>query len=171
MVISGLDGDSDVGNAGVDGVAQVPGVVGWGWASSGRDWGGRASGGGMAWRVEDPGHLSVIDAKGVLAKGGVGVFVFKGFGLPFLPVVVVLAVVHRWGGQLEHVVIQVPGRWQELIPGGSKAELVVTTHLIGGSQNGSCSLPLDVMALFMLLWGCWRWYSFSRCRACKWLKA
>ncbi len=56
------------------------------------------------------GHfLSVIDAEGVLAKGGVGVLMFKGLGL-FLTLVVLVFL--RWGcGRFEQVIVQVLGGW------------------------------------------------------------
>jgi len=54
--------------------------------------------------------LSMVDTEGVLAKGGVSVFVFKGLGLFLVPVVLLLLRLGTRG--FECVIVQIPdGQW------------------------------------------------------------
>jgi hypothetical protein len=116
--------------------------------------------------VEYFGHLAVVDAVGDVAEGRVGVFVLEGLGFVLTASTMLLVGGGRDGG-CGGVVVEVPGRRGELVPGWRVAEQVGGVRLVGRSQVGgwpssACSSPL-----FMWSRG-WRlWYSFIRCGACK----
>jgi hypothetical protein len=58
------------------------------------------------WGVEYFRHpLSIIDAEGVSAKGGMGVLVFEGFGLPLFLVAAVPVVIYGWSRRFKGVII------------------------------------------------------------------
>ena len=102
------------------------------------------------WGVEYFRHpLSIIDAEGVSAKGGMGVLVFEGFGLPLFLVVVAPAVICGWGRWFKGVVIQVSGRWRELEPGCRGVKLIVAVCVVGRSQDGSWALLLCTLTILI----------------------
>jgi hypothetical protein len=72
----------------------------------------------------------MVDAKGVSAKGGMGVFVIKGPCFWFLFVPAALSLGSGRSGQFKGVVIQVSGRRWKLVPGGAGVELIVRVYVI-----------------------------------------
>jgi hypothetical protein len=58
------------------------------------------------WGVEHFGHpLSMINAEGVLTKGGIGVLMLEGFGLPLFLVAAVPVVIYGWSRRFKGVII------------------------------------------------------------------
>jgi hypothetical protein len=146
----------EAGQLGVEGDGGISGAVRGGvvrWARRGRGWFGRW---GVARRVENLGHLAVVDAIEVLAEGGVGVLVLEGLPVRLLLGTSFLAASTSSlrGRRSEGVVVEVPSWRREVEPRGF-SKLVCGAGLIGGSQVGRYVSPRLTSALFMLLRG-WR---------------
>jgi hypothetical protein len=96
-------------------------------------------------------HLAVVDTVGVLAEGGMGVFVLKGSGIQLLLAAssLVTLVSGLRSRRKEGVIIEVPHRWGEVEPRGL-SKLVSRAGLIGERQVGSCVLLCPTLAPFML---------------------
>jgi hypothetical protein len=66
----------------------------------------------------------MVDAKGVLAKGGMGVLMIEGLHFQFLLVLAALLLGSGRSRWFEGVIIQVPGRRWKPILGGAGVKLV-----------------------------------------------
>jgi hypothetical protein len=96
---------------------RIVGAVGWRRVSgAGRCCGGSGRGG-AARGVKYFRHLAVVDAVGVVTKGRVSVPVFEGFGFALAASVVLLARGQGSGGCGGVVIVKVPSRRGELVPG------------------------------------------------------
>jgi hypothetical protein len=108
----------------------------------------------------------VVDTVGVAAKGCMGVLVLEGFGFA-LAALMALSVGGGRSRECSGVVVKIPGRGRELVPGRRVIEQVGGMHSVSGSQVGNWSSSARSSPLFMLSRG-WRlWYSFIRCGACR----
>jgi hypothetical protein len=108
----------------------------------------------------------VVDTVGVVAKGGVGVLVLEGFGFALAGSMVLLVGGGR-SGECSGVVVEIPGRRGELVPGRQVVEQVGGACLVSGSQVGDWASSARSSPLFMLSRGWHLWYSFIRCGACR----
>jgi len=156
LIIVGLD----------DGSSWVVRAVGRGWVSRAGGccgWSGRGS---AAGGDEYFGHLAVVDAVGVVAKGCVGILVLEGFGFA-LAASMALSVGGGRSRECSGVGVEVPGRRGELVPGRRVVEQVGGICLVGRSQVGDWSSSAHSSPLFMLSRGWHLWYSFIRCGTCR----